>query len=194
MNSLDTFGDRFATVPPADPYGHLRHRDRPEVKAERSGVPLYVFEAADAAVAPVMRDGTYKGLVPPWLTRAQSVETFWQAWSALVSSVDHYHEFHMWRGWLERIGWAGIDGMPDPPFPLRMYRGATEDYADGPSWTTSHATACIYAEGDGHEEPGQVWVALVEPRRMLAGHRANADREFVIDARGLRITPSKRVR
>lgn len=87
-----------------------------------------------------------------------------------VGLVDHYRNIEDQR----------------PTQPIRLYRGATDPGAAGMSWTPDRYTAWWYtAERPGS---GSVWVADVEPGRLLAHYpwRFHAD-EWVVDPRGLTV-------
>lgn len=122
------------------------------------------------------------GLPPRWASVL--VPSVW-------SGVEHPLEAlnrDTWRRLFDLAGYTHDGkrwGRPRKTRPL--YRGADEAHRDGWSWSDDRAVAEWFA----HRKPGgRVWVAQVEPSRLLA--RITTERpgesEYVVDPDGLIIT------
>jgi hypothetical protein len=112
-----------------------------------------------------------------------------------VWSMAEYPDEGMARtSWRRIFKMAGFckDGVPAdrPTQSLVLFRGATEDRAKCWSWTDDRAVAEKYASGHFRREPGRVWRALVEPRRLLAHNTGRNEAEWVVDTRGLKVEPA----
>lgn len=93
-----------------------------------------------------------------------------------------------WRAMFTTVGYQ-LDGRPHQPPRLarRLYRGATAERRLGLSWTTNPGVAHHFART--RQAPGaggQVWTAVVHPRRFLA--EGSQEREYVLDATGVQVT------
>jgi hypothetical protein len=109
-------------------------------------------------------------------------------WSA--AEIPEYNlEPPMWRQLFVRAGYTE-NGKPAhrPHQPLILYRGATPDRRAGWSWTNDVNVAAAYAfEGVRGRKRGRVWVAEVEPARLLAFHDGREEGEYVVDTEGMEI-------
>ncbi|MEV7428295.1 hypothetical protein AB0N29_01640 [Nocardioides sp. NPDC092400] len=97
-----------------------------------------------------------------------------------------------WRSLFKLSGYT-VDGTPaDPPAEaLTLYRGATDEHRDGWSWTPNRAVAARFADERilGRAD-GKVWVAHVEPWRLLTRNTEREEEEYVVDTDGLEIRPA----
>lgn len=99
-------------------------------------------------------------------------------------------------GWQELFDEAGytVDGEPAerPTKPVRLYRGAVDESACGWSWTDDLGVARKFASGElwhSGGRAGRVWVATVEPWRLLARISDRQESEYVVDPYGLAVDP-----
>jgi hypothetical protein len=86
--------------------------------------------------------------------------------------------------WLALFTQAGfvseIGSAERPASPMKLYRGAPEDGRLRWSWSEDRSVAERFA-GDG----GLVWVATVEPERLLGRTTTREEAEYVVDTNGL---------
>lgn len=92
-----------------------------------------------------------------------------------------------WRELFDLAGYTD-NGVPAvrPSQVLRLFRGAPPAYRHCWSWTEDLVVAEDYAAS---RPDGRMWVAEVEPGRLLARSVSTTEREYVVDTRGLAIEP-----
>lgn len=96
-------------------------------------------------------------------------------------------------GWRQLFDFAGYtdDGTRTerPSSSMTLWRGALPDHRDGWAWTDDRALAEWFADRPHNGGRACVWVADVEPARMLAriSQQRLGESEYVVDTRGLRI-------
>jgi len=171
-------------------------------KVAASGVPVELLLAADASAAQAIRDGG-QTLLPPYWSREQAAEIFFQAWY-YVTSIDRLAERDVWIRYLRRLGYVENTEHRDPPRVRRLYRGAPTDARHGLSWTPTRAHAAEWARRSPWRpaaNPGRVWSVWVPssaflakiyvPDDLLAEAAADPDVtevEYLIDTTGLELT------
>ena len=111
------------------------------------------------------------------------------AWSIAGFS----HEALTQPRWLDLFKEAGyaVDGhlAPEPTEPIRLYRGAPDDYRHGLAWTRDLSTARRFADGTEGRHVGTVWVADVPPANLLAFIHYGFEYEYIVDTAGVEIRP-----
>lgn len=124
------------------------------------------------------------------------------AWSA----VEFPHQALAEGEWRELFDFAGYtrEGVPAdrPTEPLTLWRGALAEHRRGWSWTDDLDLARWFADRPLTDRRGRVWVATVEPARLLAristfrtveparllaglSQAQTGEPQYVVDARGL---------
>ncbi|MFJ1604172.1 hypothetical protein ACIOHS_12480 [Streptomyces sp. NPDC088253] len=97
--------------------------------------------------------------------------------------------FEQWRAMFHTTGYTD-DGHPwfRPRQPVELWRGATDEDRAGPYWTPNQ----VYAERIMRNRPGtpRLWYTLAPPHALLAHFNASTGDEYVVDPRGLTITPA----
>lgn len=115
---------------------------------------------------------------------------------ALVWSMAEYPgqqaPAEQWRALFRDAGYA-VDGEPAdlPERSLTLYRGATDEHRLAMSWTDDLEIARTFAEGQLRGRAlGKLWVAEVEPLRLLARihESSRGESEYVVDTEGLDVT------
>ena len=105
-----------------------------------------------------------------------------------------YRMLDLWQ-WEELFRWSGYrhDGrlVKPPKAALTLYRGATDDYRDGMSWTSSLEMAewFVIRNRDVFGFEARVWAATFEPYRLLCRIDDRKEDEYVVDTSGLDIRP-----
>lgn len=103
------------------------------------------------------------------------------AWRLLFDAIG-YTEVHP-NGDRTRVQPAA--GADKPTRSLTLYRGCAAPFKTRWSWTPDRDTAAAYATAAGRFR-GDVWVATIEPERILAGIETTT-LEYVVDARGMEV-------
>ena len=113
------------------------------------------------------------------------------AWSA-VEFPSRACDEDLWRHLFDLAGYT-VDTAPAerPSEPLTLWRGALPSHASGWSWTDDLELARWFAARPHNRAEGRVWVATVEPTRLLARitQQREGESEYVVDARGLQVAP-----
>ena len=93
-----------------------------------------------------------------------------------------------WRSIFAMAGFC-VDGRraERPQQPLVLYRGATAARRRMWSWTDDREVAARYAAGHYGRKPGSVWIAVVDPARLLARVAERQEAEWIVDAARLQI-------
>lgn len=95
-----------------------------------------------------------------------------------------------WRSLFRAAGYVeGFNFAQRPSAPITLYRGATDEGRLGWSWTSSPATAGKYATEVFKRPPSLIWVATVEPERVLGHFAERGEQEFVVDTAGMTVEP-----
>lgn len=124
------------------------------------------------------------------LSAEVAAATIGAVWS-LAEYPDRYLGHDGWRALFSLAGYT-VDGVPAerPIEALTLYRGSVPERRGDWSWTDNRAVAERYAGGGLRgRRAGVVWVAQVEPRRLLARNTGRDEDEYVVDTGGLVITP-----
>lgn len=109
---------------------------------------------------------------------------FWSMAEFPERCLDH----ETWSEVFEMAGYT-VDGqrVERPHQPVLLYRGSTVEGRDNWSWTDDREEAGRNASGFYRRRPGHLWVALVEPWRLLARNTGRGESEYVVDTDGMTI-------
>jgi hypothetical protein len=95
----------------------------------------------------------------------------------------------LWRDYFQRAGYT-VNGKPAdrPTGPLTLYRGAPPEQRADWTWTNNRELAANEASGELDRRPVEkIWVATVDPWRLLTGITYPDEHEYVVDTDGLEI-------
>ena len=113
-----------------------------------------------------------------------------------MPEVPRLFDADTWRDLFELAGYTE-DGKPAerPAEPLTLYRGSVPERKALWSWTDNREVAARYASGNYYRRPsGILWVATVDPWRLLARNTDRSEYEYVVDTEGLVIVEARLTR
>lgn len=125
------------------------------------------------------------------LSPESATATVGPVWS-MAEYPDKCLSHRRWRDLFTLAGYT-VEGVPAerPTETLTLYRGSVPERRADWSWTDNRAVAERYAAGGLRgRRAGTVWIAQVEPWRLLARNTGRSEDEYVVDTAKLTITPA----